>query len=150
VLLALERIGYRIAYRLLQVYWFLARPHVLGVKCLLTDGDSVLLVRHTYGDRRWDLPGGTLKRGEEPVAGARREIAEELGLTIDDWDALGELSACVGHRHDELYCFRAELRAPDLTLQKRELATARWFPRAEVPAKVARYVGPIMARAWPA
>ena len=40
----------------------------------------MLLVRHTYGPRAWDLPGGAIKRGEPPIDAARREMDEELGL----------------------------------------------------------------------
>ncbi len=31
----------------------------------------------------WDLPGGELDWGEEPVAGMEREIKEETGLKVD-------------------------------------------------------------------
>jgi len=31
----------------------------------------------------WDLPGGHLERGENPIEAARREAREETGLTID-------------------------------------------------------------------
>jgi 8-oxo-dGTP diphosphatase len=30
----------------------------------------------------WDIPGGTLEDGEDPVAGAIREVKEETGLEI--------------------------------------------------------------------
>src|SRR5437870_4690431 len=76
---AVRRRGYRVAFALLRVYWFVRRPALHGVKCVLTNGDQVLLVRHTYGSRDWDLPGGAVSRGEPPVATARREMHEELG-----------------------------------------------------------------------
>ena len=51
------RLGYRVAYRLLQLWTFLRRPEVSGTMVAVLDGDRVLLVRHTYGDRRrWELP----------------------------------------------------------------------------------------------
>src|SRR5579875_1019747 len=78
----LKRTGYRTAYNVLRVYWFVRRPEVRGVKCVLTKGDRVLLVRHTYGDRRWDLPGGRMRRDEPAVNTARREMQEELGVEI--------------------------------------------------------------------
>ena len=81
VTLTLRRLGYRIAYRVLQVFWFVDAPPKQGVKCLLTCHDRVLLVRHTYGSRAWDVPGGAIKRGEPPLTAARREMGEELGLT---------------------------------------------------------------------
>ena len=55
----LVRVGYRVAYRVAQVAWYVVRPDVHGVKGILRDGDRVPPVRHTYGDRgRWDVPGG--------------------------------------------------------------------------------------------
>src|SRR5664279_2290745 len=59
-----RRVGYRAAHRLLRVYWFILRPTTDGAKCLLTRGDRILLVRHTYGRSEWDLPGGTVARNE--------------------------------------------------------------------------------------
>ena len=35
-----RRVGYRLAYRVLQVVWFLFRPEVSGVKCLITHGNE--------------------------------------------------------------------------------------------------------------
>ncbi len=52
-----------------------------GVKCALTHGGEVLLVRHTYGRRDvWYLPGGGVRRGEPPLAAGAREMEEELAL----------------------------------------------------------------------
>jgi 8-oxo-dGTP pyrophosphatase MutT (NUDIX family) len=142
----LRRPLYRLAYRLLCVYWFVRRPECHGVKCVLTDGEQVLLVRHTYGQQVWELPGGSIKWREQPLHAARREMHEELGVAIDDWASLGELTGRMQHRRDTLHCFRAEVRDPALTLDLGELATARWFARNELPADVGRYVHPILVR----
>jgi ADP-ribose pyrophosphatase YjhB (NUDIX family) len=143
----LRRIGYRIAYRLLQVFWFVSRPEKKGVKCLVTDGDQVLLVRHTYGRRAWDIPGGATKRGEEPVVAAGREMFEELGLSDVQWRPLGEVRGSVDHRQDTIHGFHADLRAPALTIDDVELAQVGWFPRTALPADLGPYVAPIIERA---
>lgn len=55
-----------------------ATPRV-AAGALFVDGDRVLLVRKTYGER-WDIPGGYVDRGESPTAACQRELREELAL----------------------------------------------------------------------
>jgi 8-oxo-dGTP pyrophosphatase MutT (NUDIX family) len=145
----LRRIIYRTGYQVLTLVWMVRRPVLHGVKCVITDGDGVLLVRHTYGRKRWDLPGGRIERAEPPLHTARREMHEELGLHISDWIPLGELHVITDHRNDTLHLFRAELHEPTLTIDRGELSVARWFSRDELPPDLAPHVGPILARAEP-
>ncbi|GAA5051503.1 NUDIX hydrolase [Nocardia callitridis] len=63
----------------------------LAAGALFVDGNSILLVRKTYGNR-WDLPGGYVDRGESPASACEREVREELGLNrsvrrllVHDW-----------------------------------------------------------------
>jgi 8-oxo-dGTP pyrophosphatase MutT (NUDIX family) len=143
---ALRRYGFRVAHALLRVYWFLRRPSSHGVKCLLTDGDRVLLVRHTYGRPAWEIPGGAIKLGEEPMSAARREMLEELGLTIENWISLGEVTGRIDFRRDTLHCFHSEQRDPKLDPDYGELAAASWFPRSQLPSDLGGYVLPVLAR----
>ena len=147
VTLTLRRLGYRLAYRVLQVFWFVRRPPKAGVKCLVTCRDRVLLVRHTYGSRAWDVPGGAIKRGEPPLAAARREMGEELGLAGAEWIAIGEVRGNVDHRRDTIHCYRVEMCEPALTVDRGELAEVDWFARDALPEDLAPYVGSVIARA---
>jgi 8-oxo-dGTP diphosphatase len=52
----------------------------------------VLIVKPTYR-ANWLLPGGTVDVGESPLRACRREVQEELGLSLP----LGRL-LCVDHR----------------------------------------------------
>ena len=136
----------RIAYAGLRTYWFLVRPHMVGVKCVVTDGDYVLLVRHTYGSRAWDLPGGSVRRREVPREAARREMSEELGRRFEEWVDLGEMFVRTNHHHDNLHLFHTRVEDRKLDLNLAELAEADWFARDELPADLGPYVLPILSR----
>jgi 8-oxo-dGTP pyrophosphatase MutT (NUDIX family) len=144
-----QRLGYRLAYAVLRVYWWIFRPASSGVKCVLTHGDEVLLVRHTYGPRGWELPGGSRKRNEDAAIAATREMREELGLSVDSWHSLGQIEVIVDHHRDSLYCLQAEVGTPEdgppeLTLARGELNTAEWFRKAELPHPLGRYTRAIL------
>jgi 8-oxo-dGTP pyrophosphatase MutT (NUDIX family) len=141
---SIKRLGYRMAFRVLQLIWLVRKPVTDGVKCIMTEGDRILLVRHTYGNRRWDFPGGAMKRHEQPLAAAQREMREELGVTSAEWSKLGEVRKNVNHRRDTVHCFRAELSSPELSLNAAELATAEWFHPEQLPRKLAPYVAPVL------
>ncbi len=138
---ALLRTAYRAGYPLARTYWRLAAPRKTGVKCVLKRGDEVLLVRHTYGPRgRWELPGGGVKRNEEPRAAARREAREELGVDIADWQPLGDLFERIDGKRDTLWCFSAPVGDREVEIDPTEIAEARWFRRDELPSDAHRYV----------
>jgi len=108
---------------------------------VLTRGDHVLLVRHTYGRRlQWDLPGGGKHRREDPHSAVRREVREELGVEPDAFVLLRELFERIGGKHDQLWCFTAEIGDADVRPSPVEIAEARWFRRDALPEKRAKYV----------
>jgi len=51
------------------------------------DGTVTLVGQHRFpaGDYSWELPEGGSPVGEDPLDGARRELAEETGLAAADW-----------------------------------------------------------------
>jgi 8-oxo-dGTP diphosphatase len=63
------------------------------IKALLYRGDRYLVLLRAPNvslfPGHWDLPGGTLKPGEDPRACVEREITEETGLTAK---ALGKVA----------------------------------------------------------
>lgn len=57
---------------------------------------STVLVRqwrYPWQETSWEVPAGTLEEGEDPLACARRELAEEAGLEAERWTPLGVLRA---------------------------------------------------------
>jgi len=53
---------------------------VTGV--IFNKNNEVLLVKHTYRQTQWSLPGGYLKQGEHPKEGLIREVFEETNLKV--------------------------------------------------------------------
>lgn len=71
------------------------------------DGEIEVLLGHMGGpfwarrdEGAWSIPKGELEAGEEPLAGARREFAEELGHAPPDGPVveLGEIRQKAGKR----------------------------------------------------
>jgi 8-oxo-dGTP pyrophosphatase MutT (NUDIX family) len=48
-------------------------------------GEKVLLI---YRLKKWDLPKGKLKKGEDPLKGAKREVEEECNIRVDVRDKI--------------------------------------------------------------
>jgi 8-oxo-dGTP pyrophosphatase MutT (NUDIX family) len=134
---SVQRVGFRVAYRVAQVGWYVLRPDIHGVKGILRDEDRVLLVRHTYGDRgRWDVPGGHAHAGEPPDEAVAREMYEELGLRAS-WEHVGSIGARTDHKIERVHCFVATRRpGVEIALARGEIAEAQWFELGALPAPV--------------
>lgn len=78
------RLAYRTAHALRIRWWRIAKPRLTGCRVLaFDDAGRLLLIRHSYGSGRWMLPGGGVKRGENPLAAAAREMREETGCALE-------------------------------------------------------------------
>ena len=77
----------------------------------LTEDNQVYLVgqfRYTMNQYSWEIPEGGAENGEEPLTAIKRELAEEAGITAEDWMSLGaevHLSNC--HSSERAYIFLA-------------------------------------------
>jgi ADP-ribose pyrophosphatase len=64
--------------------------------------------RHAANQYLWELPAGKLEAGEDPVAGAQRELAEETGYSAKKWKPLVEYYASPGFLGESMKVFVAE------------------------------------------
>ena len=76
---------------------------------------AVVLVRQRREPARkplLELPAGTLEGGEEPLASAQRELAEEVGLRGGRWRELGGFWTSPGFLREYMHVFLAEELEP--------------------------------------
>jgi len=81
----------------------------------LTDDGRVILVRQyraPLGRWAWELPAGSLKRGEDSEKAARRECHEEIGLIPGRLEKLGSFYPTPGYCDEEMNFFRASSLRP--------------------------------------
>ena len=148
-MLRVRRAGYRLAYRLLSLAAFVWPPRGQGAKGVLVCDGQVLLVRHTYGPDRWELPGGGVKRGEDPPAALRRELAEELGIVVTTAVPIAKQRGPGRRQRHLTHVYRVELPARQLRADPVEIAEARWCDPASPPAPLGPKVAEILRTLGP-
>ncbi|HEY9594392.1 MAG TPA: NUDIX domain-containing protein [Spirochaetia bacterium] len=129
-------------------FWQNSKPAVAAVVLDERDGrKSLLMTRRAIDPFKgwWDLPGGFLDNGEQPLDGLARELREELGVVprgvptllgadIDEYprDDMAEEARFVL----SLF-YRCEL-AEDARLSPADDVTeAAWFPLDALPSQIA-------------
>jgi ADP-ribose pyrophosphatase len=104
-------------------------PGGAAVVAIDTEAQVCLLrqYRHAFRDWLWELPAGRIDRGEQPVATARRELAEETGVRAADWSSLGTVMPTPGFCNEVVHLFLARdlTRAP-AALEADELLEVHW------------------------
>ncbi len=59
---------------------------------ILNEANEALILegyKHGTGRVSWQIMGGYIEPGEDPLTAVRRELLEETGLTSDEWSYLG-------------------------------------------------------------
>ncbi|HTV21273.1 MAG TPA: NUDIX hydrolase [Polyangiaceae bacterium] len=126
------QVAYKLAYRMMRVYWGVRRPATHGALVTLWNQGEVLLIQNSYVRYR-SLPGGYVGRYETGAEAAVRELREEIGVVarteqlekvydeVKDWEG----------KRDHVEVFRLELPTrPVVRIDHREVVEAGWFTPA--------------------
>ena len=75
----------------------------IGVYALLIKNDQILLIKKVTGpyDGKLDLPGGTIEFGETPEETLKRELLEETGIEVIEYQLYDANSVVVNWKHQD-------------------------------------------------
>jgi ADP-ribose diphosphatase len=100
----------------------------------MLDEQTVVLIRNerfAVGQTLWELPAGTLERGEDPAVCAGRELEEETGYRAEEITRLIEFYPSPGFCTELLTAFLAR----DLTFQGQDLDETERITTEAIPLK---------------
>jgi ADP-ribose pyrophosphatase YjhB (NUDIX family) len=130
-----------------SVYYANSAP---AAEALLERDGRVLLARRAFEPRRgyWDLPGGFLEEGEEPLDGLRREVREELGIDVEPVALIGTHV----EPYDEHYVLGLTwlVHGDGEPVAADDVSELAWVGPDELPAEMAFAHQEALLRAWAA
>lgn len=89
-------------------------PGAVAILPVHANGDVVLLrqFRPTIGEEIYEIPAGTIEKGEAPLATAKREIIEETGFKARQWSKIAEFYTAPGFCTELMHVYVARGLTP--------------------------------------
>ena len=127
--------GMRFFYTCKNIFDYFFTRQTFGARILLIKDDRVLLVKHSY-QPGWYTIGGGIEKGESPLVAIKREIKEEVGVTLLNSPVIFSVYYSTFQQRDNyivLYLSSDFLEEPS---SSPEIAEKKWFSLNDLPADV--------------
>ena len=112
----------------------MANAPIPAVSVALRDKDRFLLVKRGRAPSKdyWAFPGGRVEPGETLDAAVRRELAEETGLSADDYRIVRMITLSGEWGSFDLHIFSAVASGNTNAVAADDAADAGWFNLSEM------------------
>jgi ADP-ribose pyrophosphatase len=91
--------------------------------------------RHAAGGWLWEIPAGKRESAEDAEETARRELADEAGVTASRWTSLGDMVSSPAVLTEVIHLFLAQDLTPTPTQREAsEVLEVHWVPLADALA----------------
>ncbi len=116
--------------------WAIIDAHDYAMIVAENEAEELLILdgyRHGLGRSSWQVVGGHIERGEDPLAAAQRELLEEAGYASDNWTNLGSFIVDANRRvsHAHFFLARQAYLSTKLVSDDLEQSELRWVSPAE-------------------
>lgn len=132
--------AFKFTSRMVKVKGKMREYHIVehdGAVAIIPCQDGVItLVRQTrpaIREKLLEIPAGSLEKGENPFACAKRELAEETGWRAKTWHKLGELYLAPGYSSETLHLYLAT----DLSMGEQDLDDSEDIEVVDIPLREA-------------
>jgi ADP-ribose pyrophosphatase YjhB (NUDIX family) len=117
----------------MEFYWFIFRPKTKGVKCIIKWQDKILFVRLNYAHKGWTVPGGGVGKNESFEEAVRREVKEEVDITLGEVKMFREYVTTQQYKIDTVRCFLSKVENSYFKIDNLEIAEAKWSSITDIP-----------------
>ena len=124
----------KFAIPFLKLYWQIFQPQTNGVRTILVKENKILLVKHSYSNS-WFLPGGGMKKGETFHQAIKRELFEELGISVENLKLHGIYNNFQEGKIDHIFVFSSGTFSTP-TKSDAEIEKFEFFDFENLPEKI--------------
>ena len=113
--------------------------YTVGAVAVCQDHDGRVLLVRSRQHAGWGLPGGLVQRGEEPVDGLSRELAEELAVDVSAATlATVRSHTIIDSNAQQVTVVFAVTLEDEPVVDGSEVMAAQWFAEPDLPTTLVR------------